>query len=134
MLKESYGESDFLKGVEIYDGKYIRLKNPLDACLVPKLNKKQYKKIAKEILQANTIPRYVQAPAEQAEEVIISYLERLVGEPDWPEYRELIDHVKGQFRLARNTAKKVIVDAGWSDVRGVYAADTPQAQANAGAA
>ncbi|WP_303837415.1 helix-turn-helix transcriptional regulator [Ruminococcus flavefaciens] len=252
---ESYGESDFLKGVELYDGKYIRLKNPLDACLVPRLNKKQYKKIAKEILeeyypfeintrssinvfaiahemglavryarlsknievkvkskliherrdtvvynergeevimritkptilidesikdkveeysavvhecvhaylhnlfyelqshyrrmvnakipefndynysktqrnsirwmevQANTIPRYVQAPAEQAEEVIISYLERLVGEPDWPEYRELIDHVKGQFRLARNTAKKVIVDAGWSDVRGVY--------------
>lgn len=31
-----------------------------------------------------------------------------------------IDHVKGQFRLARNTAKKVIVDAGWTDVRGVY--------------
>lgn len=47
----SGGRSDFLRGIDIYDGKYIRLNNPLDSCLVPKLNKKQYKKIAKQILK-----------------------------------------------------------------------------------
>ena len=47
----SGGGSNFLIGLELYDGKYIRLKNPLDACLVPKLNRKQFREIAKEMLE-----------------------------------------------------------------------------------
>lgn len=35
----SGGRSNFLRGVNLYDGNYIRLKNPLDACLVHKMNK-----------------------------------------------------------------------------------------------
>ena len=251
----SGGVSDFLRGIDLYDGKYIRLKNPLDACLVPKMNKKKFRKIAKEMLeefypceitapcwinvyalakamgldiryarlsknakvkvrsklifdsrdvvvyddygnektikvtspaifvdesikgrnteysaivhecvhaylhnlfyelqshyrrmvnvkipefndygyskthrtsvkwmetQANSIPRYIQMPPEQTEEVILDFFERLVGEPDWEDYRRLIDHVKGKFGTARNTSKRMITELGWSEVRGVY--------------
>ena len=251
----SGGHSDFLMGLDLYDGKYIRLKNPLDDCLVPKMNKKRYKEIAKEIMQefypyemttpcwinvyaiakamgleikyarlsknanvkvksklildkrdvtvydeygfermlpiteptilvdesikgrveeysailhecvhaylhnlfyelqshyrkmvnvkipewgdysysktnrrslkwmevqANAIPRYIQLPPEQVEEVVLDFFENLVGEPDWNDYRNLIDHVKCKFCTARNTAKKIIVELGWKEVRGVY--------------
>lgn len=254
-IYESNGRSDFLREIELYDGKYIRLKHPLDACLVPKLNKRQYKEIAKEILeefypfdityscrinvyalaqamglkiqyaylsrnakvkvksklildvrntvvydeystekvititeptilvdesikgktaeysaivhecvhlylhnlfyelqshyrwmvhakipefndynysktqrtsikwmeiQANTIPRYIQLPAEQVENAVLDFFERTVGEPDWSDYRELIDCVKNRFVTSRSAAKTVIYELGWKEVRGVY--------------
>ena len=252
---ESGGKSDFLRGIDMYDGKRIKLSNPLDDCLVPIMNKKKFRKTAKMILkeyypydidapgwinvyalakamglkiryaylsrntkvkvrsklihdrrdtivyneygkerkisineptilldesisdtveeysaivhecvhaylhnlfyelqslyrriinvnipefndynfskthrtsvkwmevQANSITRYIQMPEEQAEEAILSFFDRKVGEPDWAEYRELIDDIKGKFRTARNTAKRIIVELGWKDVRGVY--------------
>lgn len=92
---------------------------------IPEFNDYNYSKTQRTSIkwmeiQANSIPRYIQAPPEQAEEVIISFFENLVGEPDWEEYRNLIDHLKGKFSIARNTAKKVIVELGWKEVRGVY--------------
>lgn len=71
-------------------------------------------------IQANSIPRYIQMPPERTEEVILDYFERLVGEPDWEDYRHLIDHVKGKFGTVRNTSKRMITELGWSEVRGVY--------------
>jgi len=71
-------------------------------------------------IQANSIPRYIQMPPEQTEEVILDFFDSLVGEPDWEEYRHLIDHVKGKFGTARNTAKRMISELGWKEVRGVY--------------
>ncbi len=251
----SGGRSNFFTEIDLYDGKYIRLKNPLDSCLVPILRKRQFKEIAKEMLeefypyeitapcwinayalaksmgldvqyanlsknvkvqvrskivldkrdvivydecgnekiifiakptifidesikgddaeynaiihecvhaylhnlfyelqslyrkmvnsktpefndygysktqrtsvkwmeiQANSIPRYIQMPPEQTEEVILDFFDSLVGEPDWEDYRHLIDRVKNRFRTARNTSKKMITELGWSEVRGVY--------------
>lgn len=57
----SGGKSDFLRGIDIYDGKRIWLKNPLDDCLVPKMNKKKFKKIAKEMLE-EFYPYQITAP------------------------------------------------------------------------
>lgn len=47
----SGGRSNFFTEIDLYDGKYIRLKNPLDSCLVPILRKRQFKEIAKEMLE-----------------------------------------------------------------------------------
>ncbi len=251
----SGGGSNFLRGIEIYDGSNIKLKNPLDECLVPKMGKKKFRKIAKKILeefypfeitsprrinvytlakamgldiryanlsknikvkvrsklifdsrnitvydeygnekiiavtkptifvdesikgkveeynaivhecvhaylhnlfyelqshyrrmvnvkipefndynysktqrtsvkwmevQANAIPRYIQMPPEQTEEVILDFFDRLVGEPDWEDYRHLIDHIKGKFGTARNATKRMAVELGWKEIRGVY--------------
>ncbi len=252
---ESGGRSDFLIGIDMYDGKRIKLKNPLDDCLVPVMNKKKFRKTAQRMLegvypyeitrpcwinvyalakamglqiryahlskntkakvksklipdcrhtivyneygeekiiaiteptifvdesikgtveeysaivhecvhaylhnlfyelqslyremvnvkipefndynysktnrksikwmevQANSITRYIQMPEEQAEDAILSFFDRMIGEPDWEEYRDLIDHIKGKFSVPRNTAKKRIIELGWKDVRGVY--------------
>lgn len=46
----SYGGSDFLCSVEMYNGEYIRLNHPLDEFLVPILSKKDFESIAQEIL------------------------------------------------------------------------------------
>ena len=45
------GSSNFLYDVDLYDGKAIRLKNPLDEFLVPILTKKKYDEIAEQILE-----------------------------------------------------------------------------------
>lgn len=70
--------------------------------------------------QANTIPRFIQMPEKQTSDVIMDFFERLSGEPDWDDYRHLIDLVKWKFGVARNTAKKRIAELGWPEVRGVY--------------
>lgn len=70
--------------------------------------------------QATSIPRFIQMPEEQTTEVIVSYLGRYEGEPDWNDYRGLINLVKGKFGVTRNTAKKRIAELGWPEVRGVY--------------
>lgn len=46
----SYGGSNFLCSVEMYNGEYIRLNHPLDEFLVPILSKKDFEDIAQEIL------------------------------------------------------------------------------------
>lgn len=74
--------------------------------------------------QANAIPRFIQMPEEQASEVILNFFERLPGEPDWDDYRELIDLVKWKFGVSRNAAKKRIIELGWPEVRGVYVYNT----------
>ncbi len=70
--------------------------------------------------QATSIPRFIQMPKEQTTDVIVSYLGRHVEEPDWNDYRGLINLVKGKFGVTRNTAKKRIAELGWPEVRGVY--------------
>lgn len=70
--------------------------------------------------QANSIPRYIQMPEEQTTDVILSFFARVPGEPDWDDYRRLIDLVKWKFGVARNAAKKRIIELGWKEVRGVY--------------
>ena len=70
--------------------------------------------------QATAIPRFIQMPEEQTTDVIVSYLDRHPGEPDWNDYRGLINLVKGKFGVTRNTAKKRIAELGWLEVRGVY--------------
>ncbi len=45
------GSSNFLYDVDLYNGKTIRLKNPLDEFLVPILPKKKYDEIAEQILE-----------------------------------------------------------------------------------
>ena len=56
--------------------------------------------------------------------VILNFFERLPGEPDWDDYRELIDLVKWKFGVSRNAAKKHIIELGWPEVRGVYVYNT----------
>ena len=70
--------------------------------------------------QANSITCHIQMPAEETTDVIIDYLDRIPGEPDWDGYRELIDMVKWKFGVARNAAKKRMIELGWKEVRGVY--------------
>ncbi|HQM00640.1 MAG TPA: hypothetical protein PLH98_08825 [Ruminococcus flavefaciens] len=48
---ESGGRSDFLRGIDMYDGKRIKLRNPLDDCLVPIMNKQKFRKTAKMIIK-----------------------------------------------------------------------------------
>lgn len=74
--------------------------------------------------QANSIPRFIQMPEEQTSEVILNFFEKLPGEPDWEDYRELIDFVKWKFGVSRNAAKKRIIELGWPEVRGVYVYNT----------
>ena len=96
---------------------------------MPEFNDYFYSKTQRSCLkwmetQANAIPRFIQMPEEQASEVILNYFERLPGEPDWDDYRELIDLVKWKFGVSRNAAKKRIIELGWPEVRGVYVYNT----------
>lgn len=96
---------------------------------MPEFNDYFYSKTQRSYLkwmetQANAIPRFIQMPEEQASEVILNYFERLPGEPDWEDYRELIDLVKWKFGVSRNAAKKRIIELGWPEVRGVYVYNT----------
>jgi len=92
---------------------------------MPEFNDYFYSKTQRSCLkwmetQANAIPRFIQMPEEHTSEEILSYFEKLPGEPDWDDYRELIDLVKWRFGVSRNAAKKRIIELGWSEVRGVY--------------
>lgn len=92
---------------------------------MPEFNDYFYSKTQRSCLkwmetQANAIPRFIQMPEEQASEVILNFFEKLPGEPDWDDYRELIDLVKWKFGVSRNAAKKRIIELGWPEVRGVY--------------
>lgn len=96
---------------------------------MPEFNDYFYSKTQRSCLkwmetQANAIPRFIQMPEEQASEVILNFFERLPGEPDWDDYRELIDLVKWKFGVSRNAAKKRIIELGWPEVRGVYVYNT----------
>ena len=92
---------------------------------MPEFNDYFYSKTQRSCLkwmetQANAIPRFIQMPEEHTSEEILSYFEKLPGEPEWNDYRELIDLVKWKFGVSRNAAKKRIIELGWSEVRGVY--------------
>lgn len=92
---------------------------------MPEFDEYFYSKTQQECLkwmetQANAIPRFIQMPMEQTSDVILDFFEKLPGEPDWKNYRNLIDLVKWKFGVARNTAKKRIAELGWPEVRGVY--------------
>ncbi len=96
---------------------------------MPEFNDYFYSKTQRSCLkwmetQANAIPRFIQMPEEQASEVILNFFEKLPGEPDWDDYRELIDLVKWKFGVSRNAAKKRIIELGWPEVRGVYVYNT----------
>lgn len=96
---------------------------------MPEFNDYFYSKTQRSCLkwmetQANAIPRFIQMPEEQASDVILNFFERLPGEPDWDDYRELIDLVKWKFGVSRNAAKKRIIELGWPEVRGVYVYNT----------
>lgn len=96
---------------------------------MPEFNDYFYSKTQRSCLkwmetQANAIPRFIQMPEEQASEVILNFFEKLPGEPDWDDYRELIDLVKWKFGVSRNAAKKCIIELGWPEVRGVYVYNT----------
>ena len=80
---------------------------------MPEFNDYFYSKTQRSCLkwmetQANAIPRFIQMPEEQASDVILNFFERLPGEPDWDDYRELIDLVKWKFGVSRK-GKKVIL-------------------------
>lgn len=70
--------------------------------------------------QSNSITCHIHMPAKETTDVIIDYLDHIPGEPDWDGYRELIDMVKSKFGVARNAAKKRMIELGWKEVRGVY--------------
>lgn len=70
--------------------------------------------------QANTIARHIQMPRDETRDEIIDYLERIAGEPDWNDYRGLINCIKNKFGVSRYAAKKRIIELGWKEVRGVY--------------
>jgi len=96
---------------------------------MPEFNDYFYSKTQRSCLkwmetQANAIPRFIQMPEEQASDVILNFFEKLPGEPDWDDYRELIDLVKWKFGVSRNAAKRRIIELGWSEVRGVYVYNT----------
>ena len=96
---------------------------------MPEFNDYFYSKTQRSCLkwmetQANAIPRFIQMPEEQASDVILNFFEKLPGEPDWDDYRELIDLVKWKFGVSRNAAKKRIIELGWPEVRGVYVYNT----------
>ena len=98
---------------------------------MPEFNDYFYSKTQRSCLkwmetQANAIPRFIQMPEEQASDVILNFFERLPGEPDWDDYRELIDLVKWKFGVSRNAAKKRIIELGWPEVRGVYVYNTTE--------
>lgn len=92
---------------------------------MPEFNDYFYSKTQRSCLkwmetQANAIPRFIQMPEEHTSDEILSFFEKLPGEPEWDDYRELIDLVKWRFGVSRNAAKKRIIELGWSEVRGVY--------------
>lgn len=96
---------------------------------MPEFNDYFYSKTQRSCLkwmetQANAIPRFIQMPEEQASDVILNFFEKLPGEPDWDDYRELIDLAKWKFGVSRNAAKKRIIELGWPEVRGVYVYNT----------
>lgn len=96
---------------------------------MPEFNDYFYSKTQRSCLkwmetQANAIPRFIQMPEEQASDVILNFFEKLPGEPDWDDYRVLIDLVKWKFGVSRNAAKKRIIELGWPEVRGVYVYNT----------
>lgn len=96
---------------------------------MPEFNDYFYSKTQRSCLkwmetQANAIPRFIQMPEEQASDVILNFFEKLPGEPDWDDYRELIDLVKWKFGVSRNAAKRRIIELGWPEVRGVYVYNT----------
>ena len=70
--------------------------------------------------QANTIARHIQMPRDETRDEIIDYLARIAGEPDWNDYRGLINCIKNKFGVSRYAAKKRIIELGWKEVRGVY--------------
>lgn len=70
--------------------------------------------------QANSIARHIQMPKEETADVIIDYLDKIDREPDFEDYRGLIDLVKYKFGVSRYAAKKRIIELGWKEVRGVY--------------
>lgn len=70
--------------------------------------------------QANSIARHIQMPKEETADVIIDYLDHIDREPDFDDYRGLIDLVKYKFGVSRYAAKKRIIELGWKEVRGVY--------------
>ncbi len=70
--------------------------------------------------QANAITRHIQMPQDETEEAILGCFDRIVGKPDWDDYRELIDCIKTKFGVSRYAAKKRILELGWSEVRGIY--------------
>ncbi len=70
--------------------------------------------------QANTIARHIQMPKDDVIDAVIDYLGNIAGEPDWNDYRNLIDHIKRKFGVSRYAAKKRIYELGWKEVRGVY--------------
>lgn len=74
--------------------------------------------------QATAIPRLVQMPEDEASDYILNFFDNFVGEPDWEDYRRLIDLVKWKFGVSRNAAKKRIIELGWPEVRGVYVYNT----------
>lgn len=70
--------------------------------------------------QANSIARHIQMPKDETSDVIIDYLDRIDREPDFEDYRGLIDFVKYRFGVSRYAAKKRIIELGWNEVCGVY--------------
>ncbi len=70
--------------------------------------------------QASTIARHIQMPKDETRDEIIDYLDCIAGEPDWNDYRGLINCIKNKFGVSRYAAKKRIIELGWKDVRGVY--------------
>ena len=70
--------------------------------------------------QANAIARHIQLPKDDTKDEIIAFLDRIIGEPSWTDYRGLIDYIKGKFGVSRYAAKKRIIELGWKEVRGVY--------------
>lgn len=70
--------------------------------------------------QANSIARHIQMPKEETADVIIDYLDHIDREPNFEDYRGLIDFVKYKFGVSRYAAKKRIIELGWNEVRGVY--------------
>lgn len=96
---------------------------------MPEFNDYFYSKTQRSCLkwmetQANAIPRFVQMPEDETSDVILGFFEKLPGEPDWEDYRELIDLVKWKSGVSRNAAKKRVIELGWPEVRGVYVYNT----------
>lgn len=70
--------------------------------------------------QANSIARRIQMPTEPASEVIFNLFEKMSTEPNFKDYRMLIDFVGHRFSVSRYAAKKRIIELGWTEIRGVY--------------
>ena len=70
--------------------------------------------------QANSITRHIQMPTYSTTDEIINFMEKFSDDPDFSDYRELIDHISNTFDVSRYAAKKRIIELGWPEVRGVY--------------